>query len=461
MVEEKFGRAHNRLARPERLIKLIFLFFSLAFLAMAILAFDRANMVSGLVKICTSSGQTTKSYFESVHYGGISGTFLNVALVGFSCLLLFFLPGAKPKAEAVLGYFLTTGFAFWGITVLSTWFCFAGVWIYSLVRREPLGKNADYAMFSTGLAPLITELLFRYPNDTWHGFTLYGVVITLFVSCMIGFMLPAGCDHSPKMHKKYNLYSAAVPIGLMAFFLRCLLFQVLGGHLASSEAVGLAESYRFLCNGFCVTVFLICILFGFWLNGNSFRGYWALLKDHGHSVDFLEKHSPALSILNLGIYGLFILLYYNLIGATWNAVTLGCVFCMLACCFSGSHPGNVWPIMVGYIVASLGAELLFFGMDTINDNTMFSMAINDQAVVVGACFANGLSPITGRYGWQFGMVAGMMQYIFVTCVPLLHGGFCLYNGGLTDAFVCFLFVPVLEHFFVTKEEKRLRNAMSG
>ena len=445
--------------QAEQLIRLLFWFFSLAFLAMALLAPDRENMFSGLVKICTSSGQTTKSYFESLYYGGISGAFLNVALVGFSCAVLFLLPGARPDANAVLGYFLTTGFAFWGITALNTWFCFAGVWVYSRIRRESFGQNADFALFSTGLAPLITDLLFRYPGESWHGFTISGILLALMVSCLIGFLLPAGCAHSLVMHKGYNLYSAAIPIGVIAFFLRSLLFQVLGGHLPSAEPVGLEESYPLLCNGFCLTVFLLCVLFGFRLNGNSFRGYWALLKEHGHRVDFLEKHTPAIAILNLGIYGLFILVYYNLIGATWNAVTLGCVFCMLACCFSGSHPGNVWPILVGYFAASMGAELLFFGLDTIHDNTVFAMAINAQTAVVGACFANGLSPITGRYGWKFGAAAGVLQYVFVACVPLLHGGYCLYNGGLTDAFVCFLMVPVLEHFFEPKEHRVLKGAV--
>ena len=35
----------------------------------------------------------------------------------------------------------------------------------------------------------------------------------------------------------------------------------------------------------------------------------------------------------------------------------------------------------------------------------------------------------------------MIHYTFVTCVPLLHGAFCLYNGGFTAAFTCFLFIP--------------------
>ena len=88
----------------------------------------------------------------------------------------------------------------------------------------------------------------------------------------------------------------------------------------------------------------------------------------------------------------------------------------------------------------------------------YTQAINAQAIVVGLCFANGLSPISGRYGWPFGILAGMLHFTLVTSVPLLHGGFCLYNGGFTAAFVCMFFIPVFEHFFRTKEERRLAKA---
>ena len=49
-----------------------------------------------------------------------------------------------------------------------------------------------------------------------------------------------------------------------------------------------------------------------------------------------------------------------------------------------------------------------------------------------------------------------MHYTLVTTVPQLHGGYCLYNGGFTAAFVCLLLIPILERFTKTKAE-RLEN----
>ena len=188
-------------------------------------------------------------------------------------------------------------------------------------------------------------------------------------------------------------------------------------------------------------------MLGFVLGG-SLKSYGALLKDSGYGTDLAQKYGSGTAILNFGIYGLFIVLYYNLIGANWNAATVGCVLCMVSCGVKGSHPGNVWPIMVGYVAASFAAK----GICTLL-GTEFALAINAQAIVIGLCFANGLSPVAGKYGWGAGILFAVLHYAIVTCVPLMHGGFLLYNGGFTAAIVCFLFIPVMEMFFKTKEEK--------
>ena len=63
-------------------------------------------------------------------------------------------------------------------------------------------------------------------------------------------------------------------------------------------------------------------------------------------------------------------------GVTLNGATLGLVLCMLACGVAGSHPGNVWPIMVGYVVMSFLAKWLFVGES-------YTLAINAQAIPHG------------------------------------------------------------------------------
>ena len=323
--------------------------------------------------------------------------------------------------------------------------------LYALVKKKSLGSLSNAMLFSTGIGPLITEMLFRYPyfkDMEWGTITFGGFLIALAVGIFIGFMLPAGLGHSPNMHMGYDLYSAAVPIGLTAFFLRALLYKNFVPDVPAAVGVGLTDtSNTFACYLFCAVVFGLAILVGLLCGGG--KKYIALLKDSGYGVDYTAKYGFETALLNLGVYGLFIVLYYTLIGATWNAATIGVTFCMVACFAKGSHPRNVWPIMVGYVAASFLSKgvCALTGAD-------FTLAINAQAIVIGLCFANGLSPVAGKYGWPFGIAFGMIHYFLVTSVPLMHGAFCLYNGGFTAGITCMLFMPVVQNFFKPIEERK-------
>lgn len=92
---------------------------------------------------------------------------------------------------SVLAFFLTAGFSFWGITILNVWFLFVGVALYSLVKKKPLGSLVNAMLFATGLCPLATDLLLRYPSAELHGVTFGSFVLTLVVCALCG-LYPAG-----------------------------------------------------------------------------------------------------------------------------------------------------------------------------------------------------------------------------------------------------------------------------
>ena len=429
-------------------LKVLFGFFCAAFLIAAVCMPDRASMFTGLWKIVSNPSKISTNYFA---VGGYAATFLNMALVGFACLALYV--GLKATATNVsnLAFILTLGFCSWGINIVNMWPSMLGVVVYCLVKKEKLGANVNAMLFSTGIAPLITELMVRYPHAEAVGFNAVGILLSLAVGFVIGFFLPAGLANSPKVHKGFDLYSAALPIGMTAFFLQATLYKTMGVALPNPpDASTLQVASRLTVNVFCCVVFGLCVVFAFIL-GCRPKDYWELLRDPALVTNFSSTYGNPVFLMNVGVYGLFILAYYNLIGATFNGVTLGVIFCMLACCNSGSHPGNVWPIMLGYVVAST-----VFGWLSALAGGSFAGAVNAQAIVVGLCYANGLSPIADKYGWQYGFLAAMMHYVLVTSVPALHGGYCLYNGGFTAALICLILVPSLERFCRTKEERRVR-----
>ena len=428
-------------------LKLFFGFVTACFLIAAVCMPDRGQMFSGLWQIISQPSKISTNYFA---VGGYAATFLNMGLVALICLLLFAVLKAPVTNVSNLAFLLTLGFCSWGINVLNIWPTILGVVIYCLVKKEKLSANANAMLFSTGIAPLITELMVRYPNAEAVGFNVPGVLLALAVGFVIGFFLPAGLAMSPKIHKGFDLYSAALPIGMTAFFLQAVLYKTMGVALpAAPDASTLQVASRLTVNVFCCVVFGLCVVFALVL-GCRPKDYWRLLTDPALVTNFSSAYGNAVFLMNVGVYGLFILGYYNLIGGTFNGVTFGIIFCMLATCNSGSHPGNVWPIMLGYVVASAG-----FGWLSALAGGTFAGAVNAQAIMVGLCYANGLSPIADKYGWQYGFLAAMMHYVLVTSVPSLHGGYCLYNGGFTAALICIVLVPQLEKLCRTKEERRL------
>lgn len=421
-------------------LKLTFTCLSLIFVLAAFVMPDRSQMLSGLWQIISQPGKISTNDFA---LGGYSATFLNMGLVGLCFAGLFYLLNAEANNVSTLAFLLTLGFSSWGITVANIWPTVLGVVVYCLVKKAPLNQNINAMMFSTGIAPLITDLLVRYPCDTVVGFSWTGLLVALLVGLFIGFTLPAGLTHAPAVHKGFDLYSAAVPVCFTAFFLNALLYKTLGISLPAVTS-DLTVASRGIVNGFCLVVFGGCVILALAL-GCKPKEYLTFLRSDHHVANVSGTFGPQVFLLNLGVYGLFILAYYNLIGASFNAVTFGIIFCMVCTCNSGSHPGNVWPIMLGYVLASWVCAWL----SSLAGGT-FATPINAQAIAVGLCFANGLSPISSKYGWFWGMVSAMMHYVLVTSVPNLHGGFCLYNGGFTAAVICVLLVPQLERFVAAK-----------
>ena len=422
-------------------IKLLFAFFTLSLFLAAVIVPDRAQMFNGMMNI---TSHTIKIPTNDFDIGGYAGSFFDAGLVCLACTLLFCLPKAKANAGSVIGFLLTMGFCFWGLNIMNMWFGILGVLVYCLVKWENPAKHVNTMLFTTALTPLYSDLLLRYPDAAAHGFSWYGLAFAVAVGLFVGFFLPAGLPHSPNIHKGYSIYSAAIPIGFMSFFLRAVLYSLPGNEIPAAP-VNLHTASWEIADIFCIAVFVICIGAAF-LMGCTPKKYWELLKDSGHSVDFSQKYGNAAFLMNVGAYGLFILLYYNVIGAEFNAITFGCVFAMLASCCSGAHPRNVWPIMLGYaLICCLFRQIV---------GEEYELIINNQTIVIGLCFANCLAPVAGKYGWWAGTIAAMLHYCIVKFVPEMHGGFLLYNGGFTSGIVCIMLIPVLESFFKTKEERK-------
>ena len=88
-------------------------------------------------------------------------------------------------------FLLTAGFCFWGVNILNLWFGFLGVLLYCLVKRENPANQINAMVFTTGICPLFTDLMIRYPHADVVGFRWQGILLLAIYAafCTFQFLL--------------------------------------------------------------------------------------------------------------------------------------------------------------------------------------------------------------------------------------------------------------------------------
>ena len=256
-------------------LKVFFAFVAASLLIGAVCMPDRGDMFAGLWRIATSPTKLTSNFFA---IGGYAGTFLNMGLVGLVCVALFCLPGAVATNVSTLAFLLTVGFCSWGINILNIWPGMLGVVLYALAKKEKPAAYVNAMLFTTGFSPVISELLVRYPHPEAVGFTVGGVVLALVLGTYMGFVLPAGLKHAPNVHKGFDLYSAAVPVGMTAFMVNAVLYKTMGIPTPAAVGADMTIASAPIVNTFLCILFGLMILIAFLL-GCKPRDYWNLLID--------------------------------------------------------------------------------------------------------------------------------------------------------------------------------------
>lgn len=443
------------------------LFLSLFFLAavpvaVRVTGIDYDTLWQNLFRICTSPSKLVTDYFG---VGCLASTLLNAGLCGLACNLLMLISGTRASSTTFAAYILVIAHCFYGLNLINMWPPFIGVIIYCFVTRNPLRKNLHVAMFATALAPFISDFLFCYPLGIYVemagvNVNVVGMVMSVLFGFGSGFLVPALLPGTTAMHRGYNMYKAGLALGMFGIFVYCFLYKTLGIAPAEStvgestqyyESVG--HVYWAFMNVFFIILFALCELFGFLLNGCTFRNYRSLLKCTGYGLDFADKFGMPACFINFGVYGFCILAYLNLVfllpiifpflpqGAGFTGPTVGVTFAALTFSADGQHPKNVGPIALGYailFVLTCGICAVC-GLD-------IPWTLSTQAYINGLAFATGLCPIAGKYGFKWGVVAGLVSAIICTSTAAMHGGFVLYNGGFNAGLTALILIPVLDFY---------------
>lgn len=431
----------------ENTSKAIYAFFfavSAIFIIASLFVGSIGTLLPGFIGIQTSSQVLT---VDAMKVGGLNGAFLNTGLLGLIAILLLKLGNVKANGLTIGAFFLTIGFSFFGKNCLNIWPFALGVYLYALTQKETYGKYAHFSLFSAALAPFVSEMIFgRYlAIPLW-----LGILLGIAIGVVIGFLMPAVSAHAATMHKGHDLFNAGVSAGFIGIVLfgiyKNIVLNIAGtdGDYALNSIWTEGEYNTFL-TVFLIALFAVSVIVGLILN-KGFHGYGTLFMRTGHGCDFTSLDGFAHVLINFGFLGLMMMIYFLCVGANLSGPVIGAMFCLTCWAGNGSHPRNVLPIIVGYMLVSL----------------ITGKPLNTNAWLVGLCFASGMSPISGRWGYHWGILAGALHAAVVLNAGAFHGGFNIYNGGFTAGLVSIVLVPIIEKVAkeIVPKEKKLEKDQS-
>ncbi len=398
---------------------------------LGVLLDDPRNIPIGLYHIVTMQDLLITDY---VSIGGVGAALVNSGLVMVLSICLIKLSKDPFNGFTMVEMGLMAGFSLFGKNILNIWPIILGTWLYARYQKEPFSKHASVALLATSLAPLVSYMSL--------GSIHASLPLGIFSGVVIGFILPSLSAYTYKVQNGMNLYNMGFACGLFAMMIVPIL-TAFGDH--PDSAMYWATEYN---STFAIILGVICAVFiftGFFGAGMPFWAVWAgyrrLLSTTGRAPsDYLRMFGAGPVLVNTGVNGLIGMAYIFIVGGQLNGPTLGGIFTIMGFSAFGKHARNIIPVMVGI---ALGA----YGMHYTPDYPALQLA---------GLFGTTLAPISGHFGWPFGILAGFIHSALVLQTGGPVAGLNLYNNGFSGGLIAIVLYPTVTAI-VRHRNPRLRD----
>lgn len=400
---------------PYVILSVLYLFF----IVFAFFLDSPSEVFNGLKSIILSSDILITDYME---VGGIGAALVNAALTSLLSLFLLVIIGIKPNGSTIMSLWLMTGFSFLGKNIFNIWPIILGVYLFSKYQKEPFLNYILVALLGTSLSPIVSQISFGN-ND----YNPIAIALGILLGIIVGFVLPPIASHSIKAHNGYNLYNIGFASGLLATLLMSIM-RGLGIDLDSrliwhSGSNKILFILLILC---CIYLIIMGMIYG---------------KDNKTTLSNINKQTGRLisdfyilfgetTYINMGILGILATCFVIVIGGDLNGATICGIFTIIGFGCFGKNIRNIIPIIIGATIAAI-----------FNVNK-----ITSPSLLLSILFSTTLAPICGKFGWKYGVLAGIIHVNIVTNIGYLHGGLNLYNNGLAGGFVAMILIPLITTF---------------
>ncbi len=395
--------------------KVLFLEYVLLLLALFFIAslvvYD-GELISGFTKIMTSTGIIFSDY---ISIGGIKATLLNVTLVTALNLLIIKYFDIKVSGAIFAAVFIVMGFSFFGKNLINILPIYFGTYLYSKSEGKQLKSYFVFAMFATGLAPIVS-----FGFDKGPLFIIIGIVLGI----LYGFIIPTFSAHVIRFHGGYTLYNVGFAGGIIAILVYSVmeLFDI--KHNVSIEY---SIQYSNLLYLLLLSISILYLVASFTVPKTN-KKYRKLLSMSGRAVtDFTMIIGHKMTYLNIALLGFILVIPMYFFNIEMTGIIFGAAMTVIGFGTFGKHPKNIFPVMLGVILAGI----------------FFKNEVSHGTVIV-ALFATSLAPIAGDFGFVAGLIAGVFHYSIVSRSAMWQGGLNLYNNGFASGFVAAIISSVLD-----------------
>ena len=143
--------------------------------------------------------------------------------------------------------------------------------------------------------------------------------------------------------------------------------------------------------------------------------------------DYLRMFGSAPTLINMGVNGLIGTAVILITGGDLNGPTLGGIFTIIGFSAFGKHARNIIPVMTGVV---LGGIFMKWG-------------VTHHSVQLAMLFGTTLAPISGYFGWPFGLAAGFLHSAVVLHAGTPVEGINLYNNGFSGGLIAIVLYPII------------------
>jgi hypothetical protein len=312
------------------------------------------------------------------------------------------------------------GFGLFGKNLLNVWSIILGVYLYARFRGESFSAHINTAFFGAALAPVFSEILFSSALTPE-----VRVPLAVATGLVIGFILPPAAAQLFKAHCGYSLYNMGFTAGIVGILVVAM-YKSYG--FVPDPVMIWTTGNNLLLAGFLVALFASMAAIGYYLERSLSSGLWRILGSTGQSpTDFIASSGFGPTLVNMAMTGMIGMTYVLLVGGDLNGPVIGAILTIVGFAAFGKHPRNITPIMLGVFLGSLAKP----------------WGASDPSIVLAALFGTTLAPIAGRFGWHWGVVAGLVHSSAALSVGPVHAGLNLYNNGFAAGIVAAVLVPVI------------------